>query len=119
SIDFGAALFGVPHSSDGFLVLVGTHRYFVAEVCSGLTYVTLGMFLGYCFGLLVYRSFHRVAALALLGALLGVFGNIVRVNAIVMIDWLRDSQMDLAAHGVLQWISVLGMVAILLLVVHR
>jgi hypothetical protein len=55
--------------------------------------------------------------MALLGALLGVFGNLLRVNAIVLIDHSRGTQMDLAAHGHVQWISLLAALVLMLLVV--
>ena len=109
----------LPHSVDGFVVFIGTHRYIVIDECSGLSYVLLATFLGYCFGLLLYRSFARIAALALFGALLGFVSNVVRVDIIVMIDWLRDSQMDLGAHGTIQWIALLATLGLLFVVLAR
>jgi exosortase len=119
SIEMGASLFHLPYSSDGYFVAIGTHRYFVADECSGLTYVTLAGFLGYCFGLLLYRSFYKIAAMALFGALLAVACNMLRVNAIVLVDWLRDTQMPLTAHGAVQWVMLLAVLGILFFVLHR
>lgn len=110
---------GIPHSVDGFVMHIGTHRYIVVDECSGLAYVTLAGFLGYCFGLLLYGSFLRAAGMALVGALLGVLSNVIRVDAIVLIDWLRGSQMDLSAHGTLQWIMLFATLAALLYVLSR
>jgi len=84
------------------VVHIGAHRYIVVDECSGLAYVTLAGFLGYCFGLLLHGSFRRAAGMALIGALLGVLSNVIRVNAIVLgddqrfVDALQKS--DLAAR---------------------
>jgi exosortase len=114
SIDLFASVAGLPHQVDGFVVLIGARRYVIVDECSGLAYVSLAMFLGYAFGLLLYRSAWKVAALALLGAGLGVLCNVVRVNAIVAIDWIRGSQMDLAAHGGIQWLALFALLGLLL-----
>jgi len=103
-----ATLAGLPHRIDGFAFFVGAHRYIVIDECAGLAYVTLATFLGYSFGLLLYRTFAKVLALALVGAALGIASNLLRVCAIVLIDWSRGSQMDLAAHGTWQWLGLLG-----------
>lgn len=113
------ALLGLPVRSEGFLLLVDGKRYFVADACSGLAYVTLLAFLGHALGMLVYRSLWRVLAMALLGALLGVLTNLVRVNAIVLIDRWQGTQMDLAAHGHVQWVSLVVALALMLWVVAR
>ncbi|HEY6135660.1 MAG TPA: exosortase/archaeosortase family protein, partial [Rubrivivax sp.] len=114
-----AAVSGFAHRIDGFMVYIGDKRYIVIDECAGLTYVLLASFLAYSLGLLLYRSFFKVAALALFGACLGIACNVLRVNAIVLIDWMRDSQMDLSAHGSLQWIALLITLCILFLVLRR
>ncbi len=106
SIELFATVAGLPHRIDGFSVAVAELRYVVVDACSGLSYVTLTLFLGYCFGLLLFRSVLKVAALALLAAGLGVLSNVIRVNGIVLTDWVQGSQMDLAAHGTLQWVGL-------------
>lgn len=112
-------LLGLQVQSQGFLLLVDGKRYFVADACSGLAYVALLAFLGHALGMLVYRSLWRVLSLALLGAMLGVVTNLVRVNAIVLIDRWQGTQMDLAAHGQVQWVSLVVALALMLLVVAR
>jgi len=119
SIALFATLMGLPHDVQGFLVYIGGRRYIVAEACSGLAYVTLAIFLGYSFGCLLYRSFARIAGLALFSAFLGVACNIARVNAIVSIDWMRGTQMDLAAHGNIQWIALFATLMVLFYVLSR
>lgn len=119
SIRLLAVIAGLPHSVDGFVIHVGTHRYIVIDECAGLTYVTLASFLGYCFGLLLYRSLRKIAAVCLLGAFLGFVSNMARVNSIVLIDWVRDSQMDLAAHGYMQWIALFAVLGLLFLILSR
>jgi exosortase/archaeosortase family protein len=105
---------------DGFVVLIGSRRYIVVDECAGMTYVTLAAFLGYCFGLLLYpRSFARVLAMASFGAVLGILSNLIRVNAIVLIDWMRGSQMDLTAHGSVQWAMLLATLGVLFFVLSR
>ncbi|MEP6998280.1 MAG: exosortase-associated EpsI family protein [Betaproteobacteria bacterium] len=119
SIELFAIAANLPHSIDGFVIFIGSHRYIVLDDCSGLSYVTLATFLGYCFGLLLYRSFFRIAALSLLGAVLGVATNVLRVNAIVLIDWIRDSQMALTAHGTIQWIALFVTLGLLFYILTR
>ncbi len=119
AIELFAVLAHLPHSVDGFVIFIGTHRYIVVDECAGLSYVTLAMFLGYSFGLLLYRSVFKIAALALLGALLGIFSNALRVNTIVLIDWLRGSQMELTAHGNIQWIALFMTLGLLFYVLSQ
>lgn len=117
SIEMFAVVTNLPHSVEGYVVFIGTQRYIVTDDCSGLSYVTLATFLGYCFGLLLYRSFFKIAALAVFGAFLGVFFNVLRVNAIVLIDWVRGSQM--AEHGTIQWIALFLALGVLFYVLSR
>ena len=119
SIEWFAVLAGLPHRVDGFLVHIGSQRYIVSEGCSGLAYVTLSIFLSYSFGLLLYRSLFRILGLTLLGAFLGFFSNVLRVNAIVTIDWLQGSQMDLTGHGHLQWVALFVALGLLFFVLSR
>jgi exosortase len=109
----------LPHSVEGYVVYVGTHRYVVIDACSGLTFFTLAGFLGYSFSLLLFRSLAKVMALAALGAALGILTNAARVSLIVGLDWLRGSQMDLAAHGEIQWLVLLTSLALLLFLASK
>jgi exosortase len=119
AIELFAVAAQLPHSVEGFVIFIGTNRYIVIDECSGIAFVTLGAFLGYSFGCLLYRSFFKVAALALLGGLLGIVSNVVRVNAIVLIDWMRGSQMELSAHGTIQWIALFATLGLLFHVLSR
>jgi exosortase len=119
SLELVAWLAQLPHAVDGFVLTVGARRYIVVDECAGLSYVTLAAFLGYSFGLLLYGTFLRSAALALAGAAIGVACNVIRVNAIVLIDWMRDSQLDLTAHGTLQWVMLLAALGCLLYLLAR
>ena len=119
SIEGVAALANIPYRVDGFVIYIGTHRYVVLDECAGTTYATLGGFLAYAWGLLLYRSFAKVAALFVLGVVIGIASNVLRVNTIVLADWLRDSQMDLAAHGSMQWIALFVGLGILFFVLNR
>lgn len=107
SIELFAAVAGLPHQVDGYVIHIGSLRYIVVEECTGLSFVTLAAFLCYSLGSLLYQTFGKVAALAILGAFLGVFSNAVRVNSIVLADWLRGTQMSLASHGAIQWAALL------------
>jgi len=89
AIELFAVVAHLPHSVEGFVIFIGANRYIVVDECSGLAFVTLGAFLGYSFGCLLYRSFFKIFLLAALGAFLGIVSNVVRVNAIVLIDWIR------------------------------
>lgn len=119
AIELFAVVAQLPHSVEGFVIFIGANRYIVIDECSGLAFVTLGTFLGYCFGCLLYRSFSRIAALAAFGAVLGIVSNVVRVNAIVLIDWMRGSQMELTAHGTIQWIALFATLGLLFYVLSR
>ena len=119
AIDLFATLAGLPHQVDGYVVHIGTLRYAVADACTGLTSVLLASFLCYSLGCLLYRSFWKVAALAALGACLGILTNALRVNAIVLIDWLHGTQMSLSAHGPFQWAALLLTLALVLLALRR
>lgn len=119
SIELVAALGQLPYTIDGFVVHIGSQRYIVIDECSGLSYVTMAVFLTYSFGLLLYRSFFKVVALALFGAFIGIFANALRVNSIVLIDWFRGSQMELTAHGGMQWIALLIALSSLLFALSR
>jgi len=119
SVALFASLAQLPYSADGFLVSIGKNRYFIAEECSGLSYVTLAIFLTYSFGLLIYRSLFKIAALTLLGAALALLSNVLRVNAIVLVDWLAGSQMDLSAHAMFQWLGLLTTLGLLFVVLTR
>lgn len=119
SIELFSVVAHLPHRVDGFVVFIGINRYIVANECSGLSYVTLAIFLGFSLGLLLYRSLFKIAALASVGALLGIFSNALRVNAIVLIDWVRGSQMELTAHGNIQWIALLLTLGLLFYVLSQ
>ena len=102
-----AALFELPYVIEGYVAYIGDFRYVVVDACSGLTYVLMGGFLGYSFGLLLYRSLAPVVALAFAGALLGVVTNALRVWLILTIDWLNNTQMDMEGHTDVQWLAML------------
>jgi len=114
-----AALLDLPFEREGYTVHLGAHRYVVIDACAGLATFALGGFLGYSFGLMLYRSLARVVALAALGAVLGILSNAVRVCAIVAIDYRRGSQMGLDAHGDIQLAVLAGLLALMLYLVHR
>ncbi len=107
-IEWFAQLMGLPHLIEGYVVYIGTHRYVVIDACSGLTFFTLAAFLGYSYGLLLFRSLPKVVGLAALGALLGILANAVRVCLIVGVDRMNGSQMDLGAHQDIQWFVMLA-----------
>jgi exosortase len=113
------ALAGWPLQSEGYGLTIGTHRYFVADECAGLAFVTLMGFLGYCFGVLMFRSLRRVIALAILGAALGVLSNQLRIAGIVLTDQLTGSQMELQSHSGAQWVALALVMAVLLYVMSR
>ncbi len=118
-IDLFAVATGLPHHLEGYEITIGTQHYIVIDECSGLAPVTLSMFLGFFFATLLYRSIWKVLSLAAFAALLGIACNLMRVDAIVWIDWLRGSQMNLTAHAEIQWLSVLAVLGLLLLALGR
>jgi exosortase len=119
SIELFAAIAGLPHHVEGYVVHIGSLRYIVVEECTGLSFVTLAAFLCYSLGSLLYQSFRKVAALAVLGAFLGILSNAVRVNSIVLVDWLRGTQMSLTSHGAIQWAALLLTLGLVFFVLSR
>ena len=118
-IEWFALALDLPHRIDGFMVYIGEHRYVVVDACSGLTFVTLGGFLAYSFGVLMFRSFGRILLMAALGGVIGVLTNALRVWMIVGIDYLRGSQMDMSAHLDLQWLALFAGIGLLFFVTVR
>jgi len=119
SIELFAVVTGLPHTVDGFGVVIGKAKYIVISECAGLPYFMLGTFLGYSFGLLLYRSVIKVLALALVGAAVGIVSNFLRVNAIIWIDWVQGSQMPLTAHGNVQWVALLLSLGVMFYVLSK
>ena len=101
-----ATLAQYPLRVDGFIVWVGPHDYVVLNECAGLSHFLLATFLGYAFGLLLFRSLPKVLMLAAFGAFIGILSNALRVCAIVLIDWINGSQMPLSAHADIQWVAL-------------
>jgi hypothetical protein len=69
----------------------------VIDACAGLAYVTLATFLGYSFGLLLYRTFASPPRAGPVGAALGIVSNMLRVRDRAH-RLIRGSQI-LAAHA--------------------
>lgn len=118
-IEAFAVVANLPHGVDGFVVSIGESRYIVLDECAGLPHFMLATFLGYCFGLLLYRSVLKIAALSLFGAFIGIFSNGIRVNAIVLIDWMQGSQMPLTAHNNIQWVALVAALGLLFFVLSK
>jgi len=106
-IELFAIAIGLPHQVEGFQIAIGESDYVVLNECAGLPYFLLATFLGYAFGLMLYRSIYKILALALFGAFIGILSNALRVWAIVWVDWVQGSQMPLTAHGNIQWFVLL------------
>ncbi|PLW81227.1 hypothetical protein CWI75_16465 [Kineobactrum sediminis] len=115
---FGVAA-GLPMHTEGFVVHVGEFRYIVATACAGLGIFNLATFLGYSFGVMLFRSLPRILLLTAAAGALAILSNAVRVCLIVAMDWARGEQMDLAAHGDIQLVIFLLLLALLLLLITR
>jgi exosortase len=98
-----AAVAGLPFRSDGFSMFVGTQRYVVIDYCASLPYVMMGLFLGLTLGLLIYRSWWKIAALALFGSGLAIVANGLRIVAIISYDYLTGSELTLGQHAYFEW----------------
>tara|TARA_B110000503_G_C7160496_1_gene419441 strand:- start:2136 stop:3872 length:1737 start_codon:yes stop_codon:yes gene_type:complete len=118
-VEWFAVATALPHTVDGYYLLIGEHEYEVLDACSGLAFFTLGGFLGYSFGLLLFRSIAKIVALAVLGATLGILTNALRVCLIVALDQMRGTQMDLAGHTDIQWLVWLTSLSLLLYLSSR
>jgi exosortase len=109
-----AAITRLPVETQGFTVYVGTHRYVVIDPCAGLAFLWIGLFLGLCFGLLLYRVPWKIAALTLTGGALGILLNGVRIIAVLVTDHIIGTQMELSGHRPFQW-ATLGLTVCLML----
>jgi exosortase len=118
-IDWFASVAAIPHSVDGYMVYIAGQRYIVVDGCSGLSNVTLGIFLAYYFGVLLYRSLIKILAIALVGGFLGIMANAVRVSSIVWIDYVNGSQLALSEHGYIAWLALLFAMGLLLIFVNK
>lgn len=118
-IEFFALALHWPHQVNGFQITIGENDYVVLKECAGLSYFLLATFLGYVFGLMLYRSIYKILALALFGALIGVLSNALRVTGIVLVDWLQGTQMPLTAHGNIQWLALIACLGLLFFVLDR
>ncbi len=119
SIELFVTMIGLPHHLEGFVILVGSQSYIVIDECAGLPYFTMATFLGFSFGLLLYRSVLKILGLTLFGAFLGILSNVIRVNAIVMTDWLVGSQMALSDHGNFQWFALFIALGLLFFILNQ
>jgi len=118
-IDLFAIVAHLPHTVNGFVINVAGKEYTVIDECAGLSYFLLATFLGYSFGLMLYRSVFKIAALTILGALLGILSNALRVSAIVWVDWIQGSQMTLSDHTLYQWLALSIVMSLLFFVLSR
>ena len=118
-IEWFCLLVSFPIDVEGFTIKVGEMSYVVVDECSGLSMFTLSGFLGYSFGLMLFRSFSKVLALAAASAAVGILSNAVRVCVIVTIDVLRGSQMSLDDHQNVQLPILIITLAIVLYLANR
>ena len=113
-LEWFAILFGLSHTVDGYFISFGENDYVIIEACSGLAFFALAGFVGYCCGLMLYRSLPKVLAMSALGAALGILTNALRVCLIVTVDLLNGTQMDLAGHEDIQWLVLALSLGVLL-----
>lgn len=112
-----AVLLQLPLEVDGFRISVDGLRYIVNEACAGLPTFNLFLFLGFSFGLILYRDLPRVLATTAGFAVLAIMANAVRVVTIVAIDRGRSTQMNLADHEDIQFVIVAAALLLLVLIV--
>lgn len=96
---------GMPIETEGFAVFVDSQRYVVIDDCAGLPYLLLGLFLGLTLALLNFRTWWKIALLVLLGGVLAVLANGLRVVSIVAYDYLTGSELDFTGHVYFGWIA--------------
>ena len=119
AIELFAVVVQLPHTVKGYALSIGENNYNVLPECAGLPYFNLAVFLGYSFGLLIFRSPLKILAMTLFGAFLGILMNVLRVIAIVSIDWISASQMSLSEHKNWQWVALVITFGLLLYALSR
>ena len=118
-IELFATVVHLPHSVDGFVITVAGNEYTVIDECAGLPYFLLATFLGYSFGLMLYRSVFKIAALTVFGAFIGILSNALRVSAIVWVDRMQGSQMTLTDHTRYQWLALCVAMGLLFFILSK
>lgn len=114
-----AAVAGLPYSGEGFTIFIGAQRYVVVDDCTGLPYLLTGLFLGLTLGLLIYRTWWKIAAMFLLGGGLAILTNLLRVIGIVLYDYAAGTEMSLSEHTYFQWFAMALNFGVLFLVFYR
>jgi exosortase len=114
-----ALLLGLPLEVDAYRVAIDGLRYRIEPACAGLPTFNLFLFLGFAFGLTVYRTLAPVIFAAAGCALVAVLANALRIAAILTLDRLRGTQLDFEAHQDIQFVIVSLLLLLLVTLVAR
>jgi len=87
-------LVGVPLTTDGFALYVDDNRYVVIDYCAGLSYVLIGLLIGASFGLLISRSYLKIALISLVGGCFAILANGIRISSIISFEYFTGINVD-------------------------
>lgn len=114
-----AGVSGLPFEATGFAISVGSKDYVIIDDCAALPYVLIGLFFGLSLGLLIYRRWWKIAALALFGGGLAVLANGFRILGIITYDYVTGSELTLTQHFYLELPAMAAACAVLFLVFSK
>lgn len=87
-------LAGIPLTTDGFALFVGSNRYVIIDYCAGLPYVLVGLLIGASYALLSYRSYLRIALISFAGGCVAILANGIRISSIISFEYFTGIDLD-------------------------
>jgi exosortase A len=98
-------LTGIPVYRDGWMIVIPSGVWQVAEACAGVRYVIPSVILGCLFSYLVYHSWKRRLGFIMLCFFGAIVANGVRAYGIVMLAHLTDNRLAVGVdHLIAGWI---------------
>ncbi len=110
-------LSGVPIYKHGLYIDIPAGRFVVAEACSGISFLIASTVLAALYAHLAFRALWRQAVFILLGLILPILANAVRVYGIIIIGHLSDMKYATGVdHLVYGWVFF-GLILLLLFII--
>jgi len=113
-------LTGISNIVDGVLIFVPAGTFEVDRGCSGLNVVTVGAILSLLYAYINRFRLKEVVVLLILGLLVSILSNVIRVYIIVVVGNATKMQHSLVHdHGDLGWVVFLIIMGMFLFFVHH
>jgi len=96
---------GIPVFADGDVISVPNGTFYVAEACSGISFLIASMALGTLFAGIIYKSWYRRALFLGMSFVVPIVANGVRAFGIILIAYLTSNELAVGIdHIVYGWI---------------